>query len=220
MTTETTSTTAAREESAPRLLSEVLDEFIAAHVVADYPGHLPQPRVVFNVSRDTTRGTRLVDREDTYEATAFHYMCNFVRYRNGKPEHALTAEYSKGHGHHRPLGKEVRKEYGRCDDTTALAFMRTGKGMSFAVSREFNRGHIKCMPTAREVLYSLLMDAVDAHENSFSDWCANLGYSDDSIKAKAVYDLCADRWHQLSAVFGHAAFAQLVDDYQNAENDI
>lgn len=223
MTTETTNTagiTAAQEESAPRLLSEILDAFIAAHVVAEYPGHLAQPRVVFSVSRDTTRGTRLVDREDKYEATAFHYVCNFARYRNGKPEHALTAEYSKGHGHHQPLGKEVREECGRCDDTTALALMRTGKGMPFSVSREFSRGHVKCTPTAREVLYSLLSEAVDAHENSFSGWCANLGYSDDSIKAKAVYDLCADRWHQLSAVFGYAAFAQLVDEYQNAENDI
>lgn len=219
MTTETTSA-ATSEENAPRLLSEVLGTFVAAHVVTEYPGHLSHPRVVFNVSRDISRGTRLEDREDKYEATAFHYVCSLARYRNGKPEHAMTAEYSKGHGHHPPLAKAVRGEYGRCDDTAALALMRTGEGMPFAVSREFNRGHAKCTPTAREVLHSLLMDAVDAHENSFSDWCANLGYSDDSIKAKAIYELCADRWHQLSAVFGHAAFAQLVDEYQNAENDI
>lgn len=218
MTTEMTS--AAQEESAPRLLSEVLDTFMAAHVVAERSGHLAQPGVVFSVSRDTTRGTRLADRKDTYEATAFHYVCSFARYRDGEVERSLTAEYSKGHGHYPPLAKAVRGEYGRCDDTAALALMRTGEGMPFAVSREFNRGHAKCTPTAREVLHSLLMDAVDAHENPFSDWCANLGYSDDSIKAKAVYDLCADRWHQLSAVFGYAAFAQLVDDYQNAENDI
>jgi hypothetical protein len=46
-------------------------------------------------------------------------------------------------------------------------------------------------PTVANVLHSLFMDASAADE-SFSDWCDNLGYSDDSIKALNTYKACCD----------------------------
>jgi hypothetical protein len=44
-------------------------------------------------------------------------------------------------------------------------------------------------PKVADVLHSLIMDASAADEN-FHDWCANYGYSDDSIKAMNTYKAC------------------------------
>lgn len=41
-------------------------------------------------------------------------------------------------------------------------------------------------PKIADVMYSLFLDASAADEN-FNDWCANLGYSDDSISALNTY---------------------------------
>lgn len=46
-------------------------------------------------------------------------------------------------------------------------------------------------PTIADVMYSLFMDASAADEN-FHDWCAGLGYSDDSISALNTYKQCLE----------------------------
>lgn len=46
-------------------------------------------------------------------------------------------------------------------------------------------------PKVADVLHSLILDASAADEN-FHDWCANFGYSDDSIKALNTYKACLE----------------------------
>jgi hypothetical protein len=46
-------------------------------------------------------------------------------------------------------------------------------------------------PKVADVLHSLIMDSSAADEN-FHDWCANYGYSDDSIKAMNTYKACLE----------------------------
>lgn len=46
-------------------------------------------------------------------------------------------------------------------------------------------------PKVADVLHSLILDASAADEN-FHDWCANYGYSDDSIKAMNAYKACLE----------------------------
>lgn len=46
-------------------------------------------------------------------------------------------------------------------------------------------------PKVADVLHSLILDASAADEN-FHDWCANYGYSDDSIKAMNMYMACLE----------------------------
>ena len=46
-------------------------------------------------------------------------------------------------------------------------------------------------PTIADVLHSLFLDASAADLN-FHDWCAEYGYSDDSIKALNTYKACLD----------------------------
>ncbi len=53
--------------------------------------------------------------------------------------------------------------------------------------RENLQGYRK--PTLAEVLNCILLDGACADE-LFPDWCASLGYSDDSIKARDIYDTC------------------------------
>jgi len=44
-------------------------------------------------------------------------------------------------------------------------------------------------PAAADVLHSLMLDAQAVNE-SFGDWCSNLGYDSDSIKALNTYQDC------------------------------
>lgn len=46
-------------------------------------------------------------------------------------------------------------------------------------------------PAVADVLHSLILDASAADEN-FHDWCANYGYSDDSIRAMNMYKACLE----------------------------
>lgn len=68
----------------------------------------------------------------------------------------------------------------------------TGLGLRETISR--TRGMtIKRVrkPKVADVLHSLILDASAADEN-FHDWCANFGYSDDSIKAMNTYKACLE----------------------------
>lgn len=47
-------------------------------------------------------------------------------------------------------------------------------------------------PNVKDVLYSLYIDSMSENEN-FHSWCANYGYSDDSISALNIYKECLDQ---------------------------
>ena len=57
------------------------------------------------------------------------------------------------------------------------------------------------VPAIDEVLHCLFSDG-DASTESFSDFCGNLGYSDDSIKALNIYQLCAETYTKLRKAYG------------------
>ena len=59
-------------------------------------------------------------------------------------------------------------------------------------AEQWNRNNLKPVkPSNADILHSLTMDAGAADEN-FSDWCANFGYSDDSLKALNTYKQCLE----------------------------
>lgn len=53
-------------------------------------------------------------------------------------------------------------------------------------------------PELALIVYCIFLDS-DVLYYTFEDWCANLGYSDDSIKAKAIYDDCIKQSVQWNA---------------------
>jgi hypothetical protein len=70
-------------------------------------------------------------------------------------------------------------------------------------------------PTAAAVLHSLLMDA-GALDQSFSDWCGDCGYDEDSRKALATYEACCAIGHKLRKLFSaeeRAELSKLLEDY-------
>jgi hypothetical protein len=70
-------------------------------------------------------------------------------------------------------------------------------------------------PTAADVLYSLLLDA-GAVDQSFIDWCAELGGDSDSIAAFKTYSLCCEIGQKMRAFFTaeeRAQLATMLQDY-------
>lgn len=70
-------------------------------------------------------------------------------------------------------------------------------------------------PKVADVLHSLILDASAANEN-FHDWCANYGYSDDSIKAMNIYKSCLETAQALRKHFSPdtlRAVRELLQDY-------
>lgn len=70
-------------------------------------------------------------------------------------------------------------------------------------------------PKVPNVLQSLILDASAADEN-FHDWCANYGYSDDSIKSMNMYKACLETAQALRKHFSAETLRQvreLLQDY-------
>ncbi len=56
-------------------------------------------------------------------------------------------------------------------------------------------------PKIEDLLDCLFLDA-QSHESSFESWCDELGYDQDSIKAKKTYDLCIEGYFKLKKALG------------------
>jgi hypothetical protein len=70
-------------------------------------------------------------------------------------------------------------------------------------------------PHAASVLHSLVSDA-GALDSCFADWCADFGYSDDSLKALDTYRACCDNGKKLQSIFGRDGMrklGELLQDY-------
>lgn len=66
-------------------------------------------------------------------------------------------------------------------------------------------------PTIEDVLNSIGSDAASiASARTFSDWCSELGYDDDSRKAERIYNACVDQYRELGEELGHAAREELM----------
>jgi hypothetical protein len=72
----------------------------------------------------------------------------------------------------------------------------------------------KVSPTLQDVMYSLLMDS-SAMDETFSSWCNNVGYDDDSIKAFETYQACVKIGQALSKVFTPAELQELSEIFQD-----
>lgn len=70
-------------------------------------------------------------------------------------------------------------------------------------------------PRAASVLHCLILDASALQEN-FGDWCSNYGYSEDSMKAMAIYQECCKHGRELRAVLDRELYDEistLLEDY-------
>lgn len=70
-------------------------------------------------------------------------------------------------------------------------------------------GHNGAKPTVESVLSCLASDASSADE-SFEDWCSNLGFDTDSRTAERTYNVTKKQTAKLRKFLGESAFDTLV----------
>lgn len=119
--------------------------------------------------------------------------------RSGDDSYSFS--YTKGSGHCHAYRNPVSFHDGRMDVYATKE----------AILRECETGHKAPPPTLEEVCYSLFLDAYDG---DFEDWCEEYGYSDDSIKAKAMYEECCRTRRALQRMFGshYDSLKELLSD--------
>jgi hypothetical protein len=85
----------------------------------------------------------------------------------------------------------VVKDYGWKCDQWAATFTKSGKKWTatYSTGLGLRVGGKPVKPTTLDVLTALARDA-EYGRQSFADFCANLGYSDDSISAFETYREC------------------------------
>jgi hypothetical protein len=64
-------------------------------------------------------------------------------------------------------------------------------------------------PQAEEVLDSLAMES-QACDTAFGEWCRDLGFSEDSIKALRTYAICQEVGERLKRFMGKGLMGQLI----------
>lgn len=71
---------------------------------------------------------------------------------------------------------------------------------------------IPILPKPEDVWHSLISDIVD---EPFEDWAANMGMDEDSIRAKATYDLCVEHTMRLRQYLGNDGIEALREAFQD-----
>jgi hypothetical protein len=142
-----------------------------------------------------------------WDKTASHWLCTITRTGHAP----MSIEYSMGSAHR-------RWKKGAGWNATRYGLVRSmakpGERIGFGV--KLPPGAIDDLtepipPTLPEILDCLASDA-SGYDNarSFSEWAEELGWSDDSIKAKACYDLTGEQAKQLRHLLGSEVYDQLL----------
>lgn len=70
---------------------------------------------------------------------------------------------------------------------------------------------IKCEPTAKRVLESVLMDVSCVESGqTFEDFCAEIGYDADSRRAERIYNACLKERDQIGELFGPEVYEEFI----------
>lgn len=134
--------------------------------------------------------------------TDVHTMDTFaVRFYNRISGNCFITDYHMGIGH-RKATQDIPEHVKKFPNTVDAA---RWKGV-----------YVKPVePNAADVLYSLLSEG-DALNCNFNDWCEELGYDKDSIKALETYEACCKIGKGLQKVMSsdiRAQIKELLQDY-------
>lgn len=73
----------------------------------------------------------------------------------------------------------------------------------------------KIEPNTLDVISSLIMDCDVMNYNGFEDWANSLGYNDDSIKAKKIFDTCVEIFMKIRNAIGDDGIKTLQEVFQD-----
>lgn len=154
------------------------------------------PNILYNLT--FTRGGKSFSTE--YRLGVGHAKIEKVRggsaaiFVNGKLLHGLTAD----------------EESGIYAITNNRSVQFKDKSLHARIAAKVANAQ-KIQPQAHEVLASCCRDAMDARNESFESWASNFGYDADSIKAKRIYDTCAEIYHKLTAIIDAKTIQQFAE---------
>ena len=149
----------------------------------------------------TDMGFRLESRltKDDFDGRKGQAHWEVTVERDGCPGY-IDSPYSMGCAHRRYRnGKPIKLGY-------------NGNLTDHELSRNLRTRPNK--PTLTDVLYCLVSDAQTVNYCAgFEDWCAELGYDDDSRKAEKTYRACQDIYFQLRQLGDLEELSELFQDY-------
>lgn len=126
----------------------------------------------------------------------------------------LTTDYMQGSGHTTAYKNPVRFNNPKRD----LDQHTTNKN----IREECETGRI-CAPGFKgkvdapdlaDVLHSLLLDSSALDCRDFEDWCGDLGFEPDSIKARSIYDACIAIGLKMRGTFGDKTMRELHELFE------
>lgn len=117
---------------------------------------------------------------------------------------------------------EVTKDNAWHCDKWSITFIRAGIKKSINFEYFTGTGHrVKTkykvnpvFPHATGLIYSCIMSG-DSCNMSFTDWCSNYGYDNDSIKALETYKACQEEYNKLQSLFTNKEVETLRDMLQD-----
>lgn len=152
-----------------------------------------------------TDGSDFTGDDKTPEPCHFAFTLN----RDGKS--VYSGEYSVGAGIAEAWARKNKSRFNTCGHTTRDFLSNPPpRNRSIAprsdywndIREQFGRAVARdaSILPAHGILTSLVMDGMGSDQN-FADWAGDLGYSDYSIKAKAIWEACNDIRRSLNSVF-------------------
>lgn len=157
-----------------------------------------------------------MQHDPEWQHDLFHI--NFTR-TGGK---VLTTEFKTGIGHRLTANGNgfssglTGKDQSKLKELQAILKL-TGHSGTVKKELDLNRGRFYAvLPTQASVIYSLLSDTYCVEYSSFTDFCDNLGYNSDSIKAFEVFNACCKISKDLKQFFTSQnleTLQQLLQDY-------
>lgn len=146
-----------------------------------------------------------------------HFLFSFTLLRNGKPIYSGT--YRKGSGHVSLKEPSRAGGFGLTPYEENIFYARQKRpsckilpSFQAELASLYNKlatsQRLTC--TAGEILASLCMDA-QGTDQSFADWCGDLGYDPDSRKAHGIYTTCQEIGFMLRKHFSPEELEQLTE---------
>lgn len=153
--------------------------------------------------------------------------------RNGRD--VITTDYGAGVAHCPSYNAKVPHNWNRpprmwqsmvceweCEHGFKAAFSGLGSFGEFSAARERrvidgnpSSARVPILPDPVNVVWSLVRDADVLNSGGFSEWCAETGYDDDSIKAKSLYDACLEIALKLRGAIGEEGMQKLAEAGQD-----
>lgn len=148
---------------------------------------------------ETSIGAPVADVKEEWP----NILYRFTFSRNGK---SLSTEYRLGVGHVQwpkryediPAGGDAAVFNTLRSNPNAQLKNKLEHALAAALLARIQ----KVTPKPHEVLSAICDDGISAHVSSFDDYAANFGMDSDSIKARRIYDHCAELYHKVCALIG------------------